>query len=341
MTAAPVVQVPGKLFLSGEYAVLSGAPAIVAAAGRFAHGQFVPGAKPSSPVVAAVMEATRSWLALHAPDRDLPPGAVAIDTTAFMHAGSKLGLGSSAAAAVATVGAAFEFVGLPMTAHVDAIAALADAGHRAAQGGAGSGGDVAASARGGFLRFVRRDHASRDGQGPGERGAAPATTATAVAPVPGLVWVTFFTRTSSRTVDFLAGVNRWAKSDPHGHAAIFARLSVAAHAFADAFSSDVESTLTAARDYGAAMEAMGVAAGLPIVTTALGEAMRLAEALGGAAKPSGAGGGDMGIALFAGKESAAAFAARCSDQVLVLDIPLGVAAARRVAPGDVNVFKKD
>ena len=53
----------------------------------------------------------------------------------------------------------------------------------------------------------------------------------------------------------------------------------------------------------------GDAAGLPIVTPALAAAATLAEELGGAAKPSGAGGGDVGVAFLTDRGAAETFRA--------------------------------
>ena len=62
------------------------------------------------------------------------------------------------------------------------------------------------------------------------------------------------------------------------------------------------------RRAGNALAALGQAAGLPIVTPPFARAAALARELGGAAKPSGAGGGDVGVAFFTDQEAAATFA---------------------------------
>jgi phosphomevalonate kinase len=310
----PVVSVPGKLFLGGEYAVLEGAPAIVAAVNRRARATFVPGSAPSSAVIAAAMVEVRQRVA------DLPPGAAQVDTSRFMREGVKLGLGSSAAAAVAAVAAAFEHGGVAIADHRDLVLASADAAHRAAQGGLGSGADIAAAVHGGFLRFVRH--------------AAGASDIQSVTVAPDLRLLTFWTRAAARTVDFISGVRRFAQANPSAHARRLADLHTLAGRFAHAFVSDARQTVEHAAAYGDALAALGLDAALPIVPPAVAEAMALARSLGGAAKPSGAGGGDMGVGFFAGKDAADAFAARCPQGVLVLDIAFGADGAHRVAPGD-------
>ncbi|MEO9014351.1 MAG: hypothetical protein ABI275_03425, partial [Terrimesophilobacter sp.] len=83
-----------------------------------------------------------------------PPAlAISIDSSDLRAGGHKLGLGSSAAVAVALTAALARAVGLQLDR--GEVFDLANAAHRAAQGGAGSGGDVAASTYGGVLRYVR------------------------------------------------------------------------------------------------------------------------------------------------------------------------------------------
>ena len=76
--------------------------------------------------------------------------------------------------------------------------------------------------------------------------------------------------------------------------------------------------------------ALGHVIGLPIVTPALAEAARLAEELGGAAKPSGAGGGDVGIAFLTDRGAAETFRQRAPHIGLeILSIRTGASGLRR------------
>ncbi|HEY0711709.1 MAG TPA: hypothetical protein VGF45_03490 [Polyangia bacterium] len=319
-TGGPVITAPGKLFLAGEYAVLGGAPAVLAAAGRTARGAFIPGLPPATPIIATAFSAAQAALA--ARGLALPPGAARVDTTTFAHAGTKLGLGSSAAATVVAVAAAFAHAGLDVAAERDLVRATADAAHRAAQAGVGSGADVATSVFGGFLRFER---AADDG------GNARVTP---VQPPADLNVVTFWTRSAARTTGFIAGVERFRRENPQAHAERLADLRAAAVAFDHAFAIGARQIVDAAATAHAALVALGVDAALPIVVPPVADAAALARTLGGAAKPSGAGGGDMGVAFFSEKDAASAFVARCPAEVLVLDIPLGVAGVRSLeAPG--------
>ncbi len=115
---------PGKLVLTGAYAVLDGAPAIVAAVDRYAiSDQLAPA--------------------------DVDVSALHDDS------GRKLGLGSSAASLVAALGSRALARGEdPRSAHVRAeIYRMARAAHAREQGG-GSGVDIAASVFGGVLRYA-------------------------------------------------------------------------------------------------------------------------------------------------------------------------------------------
>ena len=73
----------------------------------------------------------------------------------------------------------------------------------------------------------------------------------------------------------------------------------------------------------------------------MARAAELARSLGGAAKPSGAGGGDLGVAFFADERAARDFAARCPEGLLVLDLQLGATGAYRRLPSGIESFNKD
>jgi phosphomevalonate kinase len=62
-----------------------------------------------------------------------------------------------------------------------------------------------------------------------------------------------------------------------------------------------------------ALTRLGDAAEVPIVTPPFVRAAAIAAELGGGAKPSGAGGGDVGVALFADRDAAQAFIQRVAE----------------------------
>jgi phosphomevalonate kinase len=317
LRGTPVVVAPGKLFLSGEYAVLSGAPAVLAAVSRHAVAQYVAGLEPSSPVVAGAV--ARTIDALGDVGAALPAGSVLVNTSSFTEDGRKLGLGSSAATAAAAVGSVLEHCGRSVAQSRDLVFSLADAAHRASQGGVGSGGDVAAAVYGGFLRYQRSEEGGVLRQ--------------PLAPCPGLVWRVFASQEAASTQDMVTRVLTFGAGHPPLYKWLIEEMTSAAHQFANAFAtSRPHDAVEAARAFGDGMDELGRASGVPIVTPAVRAAAKLARDLGGAAKPSGAGGGDVSVAFFADEEAAERFTSRCPDGLSVLDVvPDSQGVSRRVA----------
>jgi mevalonate kinase len=324
LRGAPVVAAPGKVFLVGEYAVLEEGTAVLAAVNRYAHARFVPGAAPASPLVA---EATRRAIgALGELAAALPNGAPLVDTTEFAQAGQKLGVGSSAAAVVAAVGALFEHAGARLATQLDLAHAVADAAHRAAQGGVGSGADVAAAIHGGFLQFLR----PRDGK----------AAVVPLGPPTALHIKVFWTGQASPTVDMLSAVRAFAERSRPLYEWQIEHLRGIADRFARAFAANhARAVIDEAEAYGRALTDLGAASGVTIATPPFAQMADLARALGGAAKPSGAGGGDIGVAFFADADAATELAARCPPGVSVLDLHLGGPGAHRRLPAGLDSFK--
>jgi mevalonate kinase len=278
----------------------------VAAVDRRARGRFVAGAAPATPLVAEAVASVRAHLA----SRGLraPEGAPAIDSAALAAGGAKLGLGSSAAAAAVAVGV--ELAAAGVDADVETAFALAARAHRAAQGGRGSGADVAAAVHGGVIAYTRREP------------AAPEVRRLGPLPVEVVV---FATGVPSPTVDFLQAVERLAARDPAAYGTRLADLGATAAAFLRAVDGgDASLALEAIRFAEAGLAALGRDADVPIVTPALAAAGGLARELGGAAKPSGAGGGDVGVAFFAERRAAEDFRGRAPALgVQILSITTG------------------
>src|SRR5437870_66078 len=159
---------PGKLFLSGEYVVLMGAPAVIAAIDRYAEVRVTLGEKPGPLVVRSLAEGT-SWeapvarnempggdagvvlAALHAvAERGGVPahlGAeVVVDSRPFLVGERKLGLGRSSATLAAAVAAFLATRGRPTR---DGILERALAANALFQVGRGSGADPAPAVHGG------------------------------------------------------------------------------------------------------------------------------------------------------------------------------------------------
>ena len=263
-----VVRAPGKLFLTGAYAVLEGAPAIVVAVDRYAEARF-PGGSAITREVAAVARRLGS----HAPH---------VDTSALEERGQKLGLGSSAAAVVAAAGAIVAAHGDDIDAARDRILEVALAAHADVQP-RGSGGDVAAATFGGAIRVQRRD---------GRLQIEP------VVPSSGLVLRAFAAKRSARTSDALDRLD--ARRDRPSTRSAIASIAEAALVGARTFGApDPREFLEAAQAHVDGLDRLGRALDLPLVPPEVDLARRLLQdgAVPGKTSlivllPSGAGGGD-------------------------------------------------
>src|SRR3954465_8219320 len=95
-----IASAPGKLILTGEYAVLDGAPALVIAVNRRVLAARRRAPRGSSPFLVAVAdEIARRHGADHPATRAAME--ITVDSSAFYLGDQKLGLGSSAAVTVA------------------------------------------------------------------------------------------------------------------------------------------------------------------------------------------------------------------------------------------------
>lgn len=303
----PIVRrAPGKLMLSGEYAVLCGAPAIVACVDRYVTATIRRRAPGSGSV--AVLDGFANtrlgfetgadgvrWqdagtapalldalLARFRPPFDME---IAIDSTAFFADGRKLGLGSSAAVAVAAGCALAEAAG-----DGDALSGILLA-HRRFQGGRGSGADVAAVFRGG-LHSVR---VAADGPPQCEPLAWPA----------GLHVATVMTGHAASTVSRVQRFERWRHAA--GAPATGALEDAARGADAAWRAGDAAAVVDALRASLDLLRAISEAAGLDYFAGGHDAVERAAADAGVLYKPCGAGGGDFGVALATDRAAMARF----------------------------------
>lgn len=340
-----VASAPGKLVVLGEYVVLEGAPALVAAVDRRAevrcvkrvagvwrlsapalnlyhvplqvadHGTLtwpegMPQGLDRAAAVITLAHGTARRLGL-----TLPVCELELDTSAFFKGTDKLGLGSSAAMSVALYGAllAAADAGTPDTWNgTQRLAAIATvhAAHQESQGGRGSGADVAAALTGGVLRFQNDQHGLR---------VAPLPRHRDVVIVP--VWSGRPASTGSALTSFAAFKER----DPSAYWAACERLAILTNAGNEFWAlGNTEALLTVVDEYGAALEVLGTQCVMDIVTPehrAIGNQVRRC---GAAYKPSGAGGGDLGVAVCASHAMADKVLGRLRSQGMEA-VPMGIA----------------
>lgn len=349
MTPRPVVaSAPGKVVLLGEYAVLEGAPALVMAVGvraiarvretgggrftldapdlalhgrRFSLGEAGPSwdlplARDETAAV-RVLGAVLADIGRRARD-ELPPCAIETDTRAFVSpAGIKLGLGSSAAVAVAAWAALRSLASGRPPAPRAVLEAVLEV-HRRAQGGVGSGVDVAASCLGGVLEY------RADGR---DRGLSPSCRPVVLPDR--LRIVAIHTGTPASTPELVGRVRDLARRDAGAYRGLMTGLEELARGGCTAAEDgDVVGLLAVARAFGLLMAELGRASGADILSAAHRRVQTLVERGGAVYKPSGAGGGDLGLALTDDESVAARVrAAAAAEGLLVMDLvpdPRGV-----------------
>lgn len=300
--------------IAGEYAVLDGAEAVVAAVDRRCYARWGEGVAGDTQAGIAPEARAASQAAATALGR--PALRFAMDAAALRQDGRKLGLGSSAAAAAAAAGAVFVDAGFDLddAAVRDRVLDAALEGHRAVAP-EGSGADVAASVLGGFVRFRRlgdgvETHALR----------WPEAIATRIA----------WTGHEVRTSDMLQRVRALRERDAAEHRTRMTALGGAADELVSALlDDDVSGVIQAVDACAEAMAALGQAAGISIVDATTDRIRHLAKRAGGSAKPSGAGGGDVVFCAFPGDAAADAFASACAQSgVELVSLRLGAPGVR-------------
>lgn len=290
-----IATAPGKMIVAGEYAVLDGAPALVVAIDRRAIASEG-SATGSSPFLLAVADELAARFGSDAPavQRAL---AIACDTSQLFDGEHKLGLGSSAAVTVAASALA---LGSDDAEEVRALAAAAHARAQGTRGATGSGADIAASAYGGAIAFAKHAPASTGSAGPRSdaerRGAS----------IERLVWpesvqlVAFYTGAPASTPELIARVAEARRADPVPVEAALAAISRAARAAIEACRAhDLAATglLGALALAAIGMDQLAAATHLPLVPDCVRAVRAALGRFGGTAKTSGAGGGDVALAI--------------------------------------------
>ncbi len=293
---------PGKLMLCGEYAVLYGAPAVATSVGPRANVVVSRSDSGSDQVQAPGLLAGRRRFtrdphgAIRWEDAEADPALrlfqnllettptserygsercpleFSLDTRSFWSGSRKLGLGSSAALSVALQALLQRLSGSTETAH---------AAHQNFQSGLGSGADLAVCEAGGVQRFQRVDDVavSQALEWPG-----------------GLHMVVVDTGVAQSTAPMIAKLRDWLAASRRGDGLLRGLLS-AAESAAAAFTQSATDFLSETVVFADRLQALDEAAEIGIYAGGHDRLRELALLAGVVYKPSGAGGGDIGIAF--------------------------------------------
>jgi len=288
-TASIRASAPGKLMLAGEYVVVErGVAALAVAVDRRMHVEIVP-------------ESRRTWLVTSAalglrdaPLKSVPvlaeviarlpgiPSGGRITVTSELGEGpNKPGLGGSAALCAAAFSGLWKISGASGAPDLE----IAIAAHRAAQGGRGSGYDVATALQGGIALFH-----------PGQ-GAVPARVEQVKWPI-GLHAMVFRTGRGADTSEQLARMQSWREEDEASYDACIEPLAAETEAFIQAFlEGDITRILDAASQVQEELAMMDRIGELGILAGGQCQLLGAIEDGGAIARTSGAGGGDCAWAL--------------------------------------------
>gem|GEM_PF-248888 len=335
---------PGKLILLGEYAVLEQAPCLVSAVRRDC-------------TVSVDQKEEDAWFSIKTSRNEVPDvecklteegrfrvkgklsekgrkrlrfvlhtlkyvvqqydysgkgASVFINTNRFFHQPSqqKLGLGASAAITVALLDALTKFIGCRLT--DNELYRQAFEIHRKAQGGLGSGMDIAASATGGVFKYQMKLNTEESG------------LIESVDWPKDLQMLSIWAGHSASTQNMVQEVKAFKKARPKRYRSVMKTMRTLSEEGCEAFKiGDTEAFLDIILDYRLQEKELGEASGADIISEVHQDIGDLVDKAGGSYKPSGAGGGDIGIAFCRDQETS--FKIKQSiekSQFDILDLPL-------------------
>ena len=283
-----IATAPGKLILTGEYAVLDGAPALVVAINRRVIARRKAGPVGSSVFLVAVAEELAKRRGADDPSVKAAM-EIAVDSSALYDDGTKLGLGSSAAVTVAATALALSGNRRLPVIDREEVLAVALAAHSAGQSGRGSGADVAAAVHGNVIHYAKDQ--------PIERLSWPAE----------VTLIPFFTGIAAKTTQLIAKMDEARAANRAAVDAALAAIAKASRAACQACAvrapEIAANALIAALSLAAAgTDQLAAATGLALVPPCVTRARTAMSGLGGTAKTTGAGGGDVAIAVVPARE---------------------------------------
>jgi len=310
------ISVPGKIILLGEYAVLEGSPALSAAINRYCRisadfspsdtftfqavnlnippleckitdngeieypGDISPDLFKQYRHVLAAFEHANQLTA-----GDIPPLHLSIDTSEFYlkESGQKLGLGSSAAVTVGCLATLLHGARVDLT--LTDFLNLALKAHQTAQSGRGSGVDIATSQSGGVIQYQLK----------GDRTTGKIDS---LAIPPDLHIIPIWTGFSASTSAFVEKIHQAKNENPEAYQTIIKSLRQLTSLGIDNLTGGrIEYFLEITDEYCNVMDQLGNLSGVDVISDIHREIGVTVRNAGGAYKPSGAGGGDLGLAF--------------------------------------------
>jgi phosphomevalonate kinase len=321
-------EAPGKMILIGEYAVLEGAPALVCALECYARVRVKNNDDNSYSVESPSLQIEKSnfvlsdsghvkfdsntkqknkdrlnlfsiifreiYLYLKNMGQKLKSIDISIDTDDFYSDQLKVkyGFGSSAAMASALIEAVLSIIGNGNTLSANEKFSLAYMAHRKAQGNLGSGIDVAASVFGGVLKY----QLSRNDD-------LKPTNPIALDNFDQLQMFPVWAGHSTSTREMIRGIDEFRTKNKKSFNSFFQRLSdCSAQGIENYKSKKIFGFLSKVQEYNQLLLELGEKSGIPIVSDQHQLLTEIIEDKGGYYKPSGAGGGDIGICFFESPE---------------------------------------
>ncbi|MHC5215812.1 phosphomevalonate kinase [Enterococcus sp. LJL128] len=324
------VSAPGKLFISGEYAVVEpGHPAVIVAVDQFVtvrleesteNGSIQSEQYRSIPVrwtrkdnelvldtrenpfhyILAAIRLTEKYA--QEQQRSLSFYHLKVTSELDSASGRKYGLGSSGAVTVATVKALNQFYQLKLA--NEEIFKLSALAHLEVQGN-GSCGDIAASCYGGWIAFSTFDHhwvREQSHQASLSKLLNQQWPNLMIEPLPvpeQLRLLIGWTGNPASTSDLVDQVHHSKKEREASYQSFLSSSKRCVEKMIRGFKeNNLTAIQTALRENRLLLQQLTSLTGVVIETPALRKLCDLAEEFGGAAKSSGAGGGDCGIVLF-------------------------------------------